>query len=62
MMLVHIVLAQSAASGFAASTSNVNSVSYDFNQGEDFKIRLTYRNIANGSSFSANPGAGAFLT
>jgi len=56
-----IVLAQSATSGFAASVSNVNSVSYDFVQGENFKIRLTYSNFANGSAFSSNPGAGAFL-
>ena len=56
-----VVLASANASGFSASTDNVNSVSYDFNQNEEFKIRLTYRNFANGSSFASNPGAGAFL-
>ena len=53
--------ASTAASGFSASVSNVNSCSKFYSQGEQFKIRLTYRNSANNNNFTLNPGAGAFL-
>jgi len=55
------VLASCNASGFNAALNNVNSCSKFFSRNEQFKIRLTYRNTANGGSFTSNPGAGAFL-
>lgn len=55
------VLASCFASGFNATEDNVNSCSKFFSKNERFKIRLTYTNTGNGGSFTANPGAGAFL-